>query len=109
MENDNLISKAAAKEAIRKVISGGATELVRVWKEIDKLPIIDQSQCTGYWRKMAGMMPPEYHGHYECSECSWHLKGLRNSFNKEEEFSYCPNCGAKMEKSNKYESNERMV
>lgn len=52
----------------------------------------------GRWVKMIGMMPPEYHGHYECSECQWHMKGLRNSWTREEELSYCPNCGAKMDK-----------
>ena len=50
----------------------------------------------GRWVKMTGMMPPEYHGHYECSECQWHLKGLRNSWNREEEMYYCPHCGALM-------------
>lgn len=51
----------------------------------------------GRWMKMTGMMPPEYHGHYECSECQWHMKGLRNSWTREEELTYCPNCGAKMD------------
>ena len=51
----------------------------------------------GRWIKMTGMMPPEYHGHYECSECQWHMKGLRNSWTREEELPYCPNCGAKMD------------
>lgn len=51
----------------------------------------------GRWLKMTGMLPPEYHGHYECSECQWHMKGLRNSWTREEELTYCPNCGAKMD------------
>ena len=51
----------------------------------------------GRWIKMTGMMPPEYHGHYCCSECGWHSKGLRNSWTREEEMPYCPNCGAKMD------------
>ena len=47
----------------------------------------------GRWIKMTGMMPPEYHGHYECSLCEWHGK-----YNiREQDYSYCPNCGAKME------------
>lgn len=61
----------------------------------------------GRWVKMTGMMPPEYHRHYECSECQWHMKGLRNSWTREEEMSYCPNCGAKMDKEeDKYEDQE---
>ena len=60
---------------------------------MDTAPVVH-----GRWIKMTGMMPPEYHGHYECSECQWHMKGLRNSWTREEELSYCPNCGAKMDK-----------
>lgn len=56
----------------------------------------------GRWVKMTGMMPPEYHGHYECSECQWHMKGIRNSWTREEEMSYCPNCGAKMDGDENY-------
>ena len=47
----------------------------------------------GKWIKMTGMMPPEYHGHYECSLCGWH--GDRRT--REREYNFCPNCGAKME------------
>ena len=65
--------------------------------EIDWMPTLDVMPVVhGQWVKMTGMMPPEYHGHYECSECQWHMKGLRNSWTREEELSYCPNCGAKM-------------
>lgn len=60
-------------------------------------PAVDATPVRhGRWIKMTGMMPPEYHGHYECSECQWHMKGLRNSWTREEEMAYCPNCGALM-------------
>ena len=65
---------------------------------VDNSPTVDASPVVhGQWIKMVGMMPPEYHGHYNCSECGWHMKGLRNSWTREEELSYCPNCGAKMD------------
>ena len=65
---------------------------------IDEQPTIDAAPVAhGRWIKMTGMLPPEYHGHYCCSECQWHMKGLRNSWTREEELLYCPNCGAKME------------
>ena len=68
--------------------------LVAAMKEIERsVPVVH-----GRWVKMTGMMPPEYHGHYECSECQWHMKGLRNSWTREEELSYCPNCGARMDR-----------
>ena len=66
--------------------------------ELEKIPTVDAAPVVhGRWIKMTGMMPPEYHGHYECSECQWHMKGLRNSWTREEELPYCPNCGAKMD------------
>lgn len=71
----------------RKVI----TDLVNGIPAVDAVPV-----RHGRWIKMTGMMPPEYHGHYCCSECGWHMKGLRNSWTREEELSYCPNCGAEM-------------
>ena len=66
--------------------------------EINTSPTVDVVPVKhGRWAKMTGMMPPEYHGHYECSECQWHMKGIRNSWTREEELLYCPNCGAKMD------------
>ena len=62
---------------------------------IESAPTVEPKR--GRWVKMTGMMPPEYHGHYECSECGWHMKGLRNTWTREEELTYCPNCGARME------------
>ena len=65
---------------------------------IGKQPIVEAAPVRhGRWIKMTGMMPPEYHGHYECSECHWHMKGIRSSWTREEELTYCPKCGARME------------
>lgn len=66
--------------------------------DIMRFPAIDAEPVQhGRWIKMTGMLPPEYHGHYCCSECGWHMKGIRNSWTREEEFLYCPHCGVKME------------
>ena len=59
------------------------------------LPSTRQERKKGKWVKMTGMMPPEYFGHYECSECGWHLS--HHDKTKENELEFCPNCGAKME------------
>lgn len=106
---DDLISRAAALKHMKEM-AGCATcdnyNYVRCracgWNDamniVEELPAMDAAPVAhGYWVKMTGMMPPEYHGHYECSECQWHMKGLRNSWTREEELSYCPNCGAKMD------------
>lgn len=71
------------------------TDLVNGIPAVDAVPVIH-----GRWVKMTGMMPPEYHGHYECSECGWHIKGLRNSWTREEELLYCPNCGSRNRENN---------
>jgi hypothetical protein len=50
---------------------------------------------TGKWIKSTGMMPPEYHGHYECSVCGCYA--MRDwKRHKMVLSAYCPNCGAKM-------------
>ena len=69
----------------------------------DAITLLKAEPKRGRWVKMTGMMPPEYHGHYECSECQWHLKGLRNSWSREEEMHYCPNCGALMRNEETYD------
>lgn len=54
----------------------------------------EQQPKTARWEKRTGMMPPEYHGHYWCSNCEWH--GRYNEC--EADYKFCPACGAKMEK-----------
>lgn len=93
----DLISRAEAIE----VFMGKPPEYYHtsyIVGEINCLPSVDAEPVVhGRWIKMTGMLPPEYHGHYECSECQWHMKGIRNSWTREEEMSYCPNCGARMD------------
>lgn len=98
---DDLISRAALLDEFHSLCGPqtgdgwdnmGVRNLIMRQKAVDAAPVVH-----GRWVKMTGMMPPEYHGHYECSECQWHMKGLRNSWTREEELNYCPNCGAKMD------------
>lgn len=78
--------------------SGETNALSVVIQNIENAPTVDAVPVKhGRWVKMTGMMPPECRGHYECSECRWHIRGPRDSCRKEEEQSYCPNCGAKMD------------
>jgi hypothetical protein len=100
---DDLISRAAAIEALStpcdKRYRHGVWEtcLDNIETAIRNIPAMNAAPVVhARWVKMTGMMPPEYHGHYECSNCAWHMKGLRNSWTREEELSYCPGCGAKM-------------
>lgn len=116
MPNDDLISRDASISLIenfqrelcpvgmygRHAVYGSDRDKFDDWQfiidELEKIPAVDAEPVRhGRWVKMTGMLPPEYHGHYECSECQWHMKGIRNSWTREEEMSYCPNCGAKMD------------
>lgn len=101
MDNPNdLISRVTFRNNIQTVLND-TTCPIHIAAEIEQYlelePAVDAVPVVhARWAKMTGMMPPEYHGHYECSNCQWHMKGLRNSWTREEELPYCPNCGAKM-------------
>lgn len=85
-------------DALKKDLTRFYDNEVTARELIDEQPTIEAEPVRhGRWIKMTGMMPPEYHGHYECSECHWHMKGLRSSWTREEELTYCPNCGAIMD------------
>lgn len=96
----DLILRAAARDVIN-TWGRHENEDVRMdllHNDINAIPAVDAAPVVhARWVKMTGMMPPEYHGHYMCSNCEWHMKGLRNSWTREEELSYCPGCGAIMD------------
>lgn len=80
MKNASMDSQPRAiRRAAKMVIEFPAADVVPVRR--------------GHWVKMTGMMPPEFTGHYECSECRWFCKkhGV-----KETDFDFCPGCGADM-------------
>lgn len=85
------------RDAAIVALTQSADYIADALERLERVPAVEAVPVRhGRWIKMTGMMPPEYHGHYCCSECGWHLKGLRNSWTREEEMPYCPNCGAKM-------------
>lgn len=61
---------------------------------IDEQPTIDNEEHPkkAHWVKTLGMMPPEFHGHFECDNCGWHGKSLE----REVDFAHCPGCGTEM-------------
>ena len=63
---------------------------------VNKQPEADVEPVRrGRWIKMTGMMPPEFTGHYSCSECDWFCK--KHSI-RETDFDFCPGCGSKMKR-----------
>jgi len=98
--NDLISRNTAIKWFFRPYSNEESYSNLDIEKALKAIPAVDAAPVVhGQWIKMTGMMPPEYHGHYKYSECQWHMKGLRNSWTREEELSYCPNCGAKMTKA----------
>ena len=103
---DDLISRRAAIDALGEepeVWSDDddyALGLNNQWHyDVNALKAVSPAPSTptwihGRWIKMTGMMPPEYFGHYECSECGWHLSHRDKT--KETELQFCPHCGARM-------------
>ena len=97
---NDLISRATVRDVINTWgrYDNEDVRMDLLHNDLNAIPVVDAAPVVhGRWVKMTGMMPPEYHGHYECTECGWHMKGLRNSWTREEELSYCPNCGARMD------------
>ncbi len=80
------ISRADAIEAVMKH-KMPFTIQQEVAREIDTLPSADAVQGEWIMHELWG------NPWFTCSECNYHG---RNDFN------YCPNCGAKMEKNNKH-------
>lgn len=73
--NDDLISRQAAIDAIKKDVMGG---LNYEWI-IKKLPSIQPEQKTGWW------IPSKHTDTVLCSECGKCYA---------DEFNFCPNCGS---------------
>jgi rubrerythrin len=66
----------------------------RVIEHLKQMPSAEPK--TGRWIKATGMMPPEFHGHYCCSECG-NFANMEPPFgNREDLGRFCPNCGARM-------------
>lgn len=95
MDND-WISRAAAKEAVRNSIRGGATELVRVFKAINQLPAVDAAPVRhGRWI--------EDRTDIVCGVCGARYKDeivfMPNVYvngKRYDGLEHCPHCGAKL-------------
>ena len=82
---DDLISRKAAKEAIRNKIVSAST-VVRIWDILDSVPAVGAVPVVhGEW-----VEEPDRVNHYHCSNCGvvWGVAAKA--------MKYCPNCAAKM-------------
>ena len=89
----DLISRQAAIDALDCI--NGVEEVLK------SLPSVKPKRKTGKWIKPTGMMPPEFHGHYECSECgTWAGRPWYKPWSGVVLSRHCPGCGIKMEDAN---------
>lgn len=66
-------------------------------KLMEDAPTVEPERKTGEWIQPKGMMPPEHHGHYECSECgAWAGRNWLRPWKEIQLSNYCPNCGVPM-------------
>lgn len=97
---DDLISRQAAIDALHTHFKGGFEEdrwwnSTHVLAAIKEVPSVQPERKTGKWYKPTGMMPPEMHGMYRCSECD-ELALFDWKHHQQMLSDYCPNCGADM-------------
>ena len=102
---DKYIRKQDAIYALDKEYRYGADidrcGLAKAFKAIESLEPADVAPVVhARWIKPTGMMPPEYHGHYECSACgTWAGRDWLRPWKEILLSDWCPGCGAKMEKT----------
>lgn len=90
---------AVDRDVIRKNLEGhdfSACDDAAIAHAIDHAPTLDvRPNVHAHWYKPQGMMPPEHHGHYECSNCGgWAMFNWKHRLELTE---YCPWCGAVMD------------
>lgn len=83
--SDNICEGISCNECSFKEIDGECGCLLQ--KRFDELPSVQPTRPTGKWTEKTG---EGFDAWAECSKC-----GCVNPF--EDDFNYCPNCGAKME------------
>ena len=82
----DLISREAAKEAVKYI---PWCDWLAVGRALDELPAVDAVPVVhGRW------VSDESDVLFHCSECEAQIE---SSWNYEESWKYCPNCGAKMD------------
>ena len=96
MPNNDYIKRVDAKKAIFEWCRETAD--IRSWYEvIDEVPAAEVAEVThGRWieRDLDNFRKYEC----ACSECGARYIGNYDQYCEPAEFSYCPNCGAKMDK-----------
>ena len=101
------ITKEQAKEVFINYM--GATSVATgilagcLYDKIPPAEVVERKKAK--WIKPKGMMPPEFHGYYACSNCNeWALMRFRMVPRGQELSEFCPHCGSRMENGNEADS-----
>ena len=101
-----------SSEAVNVLLDALRNGEICTFEEIEAVPKAFHDKCMqieiakrmklerpkGKWIKPTGMMPPEHHGHYECSECGfWAMRDWAKPWKGVVLSKFCGGCGAEME------------
>ena len=91
------ISRQQTIDALMQEFKRIPTNSIRAKLVVENLPSAQHERKTGRWIKPTGMMPPEHHGHYECSECgAWAMRPWLRPRKGVVLTDFCPACGIPM-------------
>lgn len=102
----DMAREALEQEPCEDAVSREAVEDIVMWydgqgemlDEIQKLPSVQPKQKTEHWIEDTNGTYTDNHDTWECSECG-HAQILLEGTPKDNDYNYCPNCGAKMAES----------
>lgn len=100
MNDDDLIRRGDAIIAVRDILRKYTPLAVRAMyavRDIRSIPSVQPEHKTGHWKLLDN--DPEQNA-YECSACG-NAFVLIDGTPKENNYNYCPNCGARMEPEGK--------
>lgn len=83
-----------------KFANGFVTALSFVRVNLKQLPSAEPERKTGRWIYSPEALPGSPYGHYDCDQCDEHVPYESN---------YCPNCGAKMQLSDKAQLSDEVL
>lgn len=94
---DDTISRQEAIDVIKAISNLDEKTKGGIIATFSLLDSAQPKRKNGRWIKPTGMMPPEHHGHYECSECgAWAMRPWLRPWKGVVLTDFCPACGIPM-------------
>ena len=86
---------AVSRQAVLDLVADYDLSMGQVVKGIHALPSVTSQQKMGQWIEDTNGTYTDNHDTWECSECG-HAQILLEGTPIDNDYNYCPNCGAKM-------------